>query len=88
MRIRGSGKEDGEEGEDQYEVEDDVEDEDQYEDGDEDTEEGGGGGRCKPAIRIAAVAGRSASEREKRKLWCCLLMAGDDLRTVGDDMRL
>lgn len=43
MRIRGSGKEDGEEGEDQYEVEDDVEDEDQYEDGDEDTEEGGGG---------------------------------------------
>ena len=45
------------------------------------------GGRCKPAIRIAAVAGRSASEREKRKLWCCLLMAGDDLRTVGDDMR-
>jgi hypothetical protein len=42
MRIRGSGKEDGEEGEDQYEVEDDVEDEDQYEDGDEDTEEGGG----------------------------------------------
>jgi hypothetical protein len=46
------------------------------------------GGRGKPAIRIAAVAGRSASEREKRKLWCCLLMAGDDLRTVGDDMRL